>query len=214
MRKDPIPPAVIRGKIYHKPKGQPYAYGCNAETIRDVSRSKRDYEGIDLDLRINGQGVGFVCHQAYPTKRDAWFDPAGRINDRTPIGSLTSAECRRLRVRYQGKLLPMLSARSAGILCRNATPRRLIPMFEAKGQDPRFYSVEWWEAFHRQANVAHFIPVIMSLPGSRGAGARKLKAAGEAGLVTCWLWRKGHAIPDHVDLVKSHPGKGGIYRLR
>jgi len=207
------------GRIYHKPKGTPYAHGCNRESIRDAAR-KPGVIGIDLDINPNEQGTPFVHHQPYPTKRDAWFDPKGHINDSHHCRTLTDAQMKRLRVKYQGANRPILTAKSAAIFCLDVKGGPLIPCFEAKGQDRRYNDPDWWFEEFVKGWSSKLQPVIMTLPGTGGgaAGLRKLHAAHEVGLPTMWLWRGETAVTKSaewryaVNLVKSRPGRG-IYAV-
>lgn len=198
----PIPPAIIRGRVYHKPKGKPYAYGSVESAI--VRARRRGYVGIDSDHRRSAQGTGHIAHQANPTRRDGWHDPSGNITDSDAFLNLTDAELSRLR--YQGE--PMLTLREWLILCKR---EGRIPCIEDKTFTGE--PVEYWRSVKVMADEIGVIPVIMSLPGSRSVpGTRKLKAAHDAGLVTMWLWRPGSKVPPFVDLVKSHAGRP-IYRV-
>lgn len=199
-----IPRGIIGGRVYHKPDGKSYAYGCNH---RAILRAKRlGCVGHDGDRRVNKEGHGYFSHNPNPTRNDAWFDPKGIINDGTPILRMSDTECDRMRFRFDGDLLPLLSDRAYLEACKAAG---IIPCVEDKtaGQ-----SVEHWREFKRLADEIGVVPVIMSLPGVGGAGERRLRTAHEAGLVTMWLWRPGSTVPDFVDLVKSHR-KRPIYRV-
>jgi hypothetical protein len=207
------------GRIGHKPKGSPYAHFCNREAIRDFAR-KPGIIGVDLDTQPNKEGTPFVHHQAHPTKNDAWFDPQHKINDSHHCRTLDDAQMHRLRVRYQGKDRPILTAHQAAGFCLTVRGGPLVPCFEAKGQDRRYLDPDWWfEKFVRGWD-AKLQPVIMTLPGTGGGsvGLNKLEAAHEVGLPTMWLWRgktavtESQAFRDAVDLVKSRPGRG-IYRV-
>lgn len=197
-----IPPAIIRGRVAHKPHGKPYAYGCNPAAIRRADRL--GFDGIDLDHRTNAEGHGWCFHQANPTRRDGWRDPAGIVTTSTPILAMSDADCGRLRYQDQRSM----SVRDAMILCRALG---LIPCFEDKTFTGE--SVEYWRGVKELADSLGIVPVIMSLPGSRSVpGARKLRAAHDAGLITMWLWRVGSKVPPFVDLVKSHAGRP-IYKV-
>jgi len=212
LEHDPIPLRIVKGHVYHKPHGIPYAHGCNPKLIRDLTEY---WDGVDLDLRINKQKRGQCCHQECPTKKDAWFDPKHKINDRHKVQTLTNAECDRLRVKYKGSNRLLMSDVKAMQVCKN---QGKIPCFEAKSDSGRnlFYDPEWWDGFRNRSIKVGIIPVVMSLPGSSkyNPGIKKLAAAHEAGLVTMLLWRG--AYPDswnkHLDLVKSRP-KHPIYRV-
>jgi hypothetical protein len=197
-----IPQALIGSRrVYHKPHGKPYAFGCTEEAIARAGR--RHFDGIDLDHRRNKQGRGQLSHQPNPTRRDGWRDSRGLIGDARPMLSLTNAECDRLH--YQGH--KMLSLREGLLLCKRAG---LVPCIEDKTFTGE--PVSYWLEVKAMADELGVVPVIMSLPGANSVpGARKLKAAHDAGLVTMWLWRPGCEIPDFVDLVKSHRHRA-IYR--
>lgn len=202
------------GHVFHKAKGQPYAFGCNGEAIRDVGRHTRAV-GIDLDINPNKDLVPMVHHQRNPTRRDAWYDPKGQIGDHDPCTTLTTAQMKRMRVKYQGRPRPLLSARQAGAQCAKVD---LIACFEAKFTYPCYHDPDWW--WDRFVKGWAKPPVIMTLPGTNSGktGLFKLAAAHEAGLPTMWLWRGDQPIThtkgfaQHVDLVKSRPGHG-IYRV-
>ena len=211
----PVPKALVGGHVYHIPKhkGVPYAHGCNRESIRDAARA-RGIDGIDLDINPNKQLTPYVHHQLYPTKKDAWFDPKGHIKDQHSSRQLSDAQMSRLRVRYQGQARPILNARQAAIFCRDVDHGPLIPCFEAKNAHPCYFDPKWWHREFVRGIPANCHVVIMTLPGTKNIGLKKLAAAHEAGLPTMWLWRgtppKG--FEKYVDLVKSRPGHG-IYRV-
>ena len=97
-----IPRDIIKGRVYHKPKPKSYAYGCNPAAIK---RAAKKYDGIDLDIRINKDGNAWCCHQSNPTRRDAWVDRKGIVNDSTPITRMTDADCARMHNdRDQGRV--------------------------------------------------------------------------------------------------------------
>jgi hypothetical protein len=209
------------GRVSHKPKGQPYAFGCNRESMRDAARLQdRGVVGIDLDIHPNAQQTPFVHHQKNPTKRDAWFDPNGAIGDHDSCTELRDSQMRRLRVKYQGKNRPILTAHQAAVFALGVKGGPLIPCFEAKLIHPEYFDPQWWFDEFVKGWDSRLQPTIMALPGTQGGktGLRKLAAAHEVGLPTVWLWRGNTPITrtkgfkDAVDLVKSRPGRG-IYRV-
>ena len=204
------PPAIIGGAVFHKAKKDSYASGCNFETIRVASASDADFEGIDLDLNVSMEKTAWGTHNTHPTRSDAWYDPAGKINDSHSIVKLPDSDINRLVVDYRGKQRPIRTAQELAKFCRDIKPRKLIPCFEAK-HSAYFLKEEWWDEF-RKSMPAGSTPIIMSLPvGKNNFGIRKLAAAHEVGLPTMLLWRED-ARPymkgweNHVDLVKSRPG--------
>jgi hypothetical protein len=192
MTHNPYPPAIINGLVYHKPKDKPYAYGCNRGIIIDSSAAKADYEGIDLD-------------------------PKGEINDSHSIAKLPDSAIKRLRVDYNGTKRGIKTARQLAVYCRDATPRKLIPCFEVKSS-AKFLSEQWWKDYFLATVPKDSTPIIMSLPtGANNYGIRKLAAAHDVGLPTMLLWREDcrpymKGWQNHVDLVKSRPGRG-IYAV-
>jgi len=206
------------GVVFHKPKGDPYAKWCNRGAIRHVAPMPRR-AGIDLDFNPNRSRTPRVHHQLRPTRRDAWYDPRGRITDSDYSRDLTDAEMNRLRVRAFGHRWANLTAKQAAEECDRAPGDSLIPMFEAKFTSPLYLDPQWWFDQFVDGWAPGLQPVIATLPGTNGGrtGLRKLAAAHEVGLPTVWLWRGASPITrtkgfrDAVDLVKSRPGRG-IYR--
>jgi hypothetical protein len=197
-----IPRQIIGGRVYHKPKGFPYAYGSTLDAVKRAVRRRKD--GIDIDYRVSKDGTGWWCHQANPTKRDGWRDPEGHINDSHALIKLTDAQVSRLQ--YRGRRI--LNDEQFLRACKAAG---LVPCVEDKTY--RGHSVAHWREFKRLADSIGVVPIVMSLPGTASVpGTRKLKAAHDAGLVTMWLWRKGSRVPAFVDLIKSKPRKG-IHRV-
>ena len=191
--------------VGHKPKGKPYAFGCNPAAIRRAADAGK--VGIDLDLTVNKQGKGYCNHWSPLFTKDKWRDPLGKIPKSRTIGQLTNAQCDRLRYRdpVSKRDEVFMSAKYAAKKCRDAG---VIPCYEAKGSK-QLRSVDWWRRFKADMDEVGVVPVVMALPGRRTA----LKAAHDAGLVTVWLWRdtpSGRKIPAWVDLVKSH--RRDIYR--
>lgn len=207
------------GRVAHKRKGTSYASGANREYIRDQAR-KRGVVGVDLDTNPNAQLHPWIHHNLHPTKHDGWFDPTRHVTDRDNCRELVDREMSRLRVRYQGRNRPMLTALQGARFCRDVRGGPLIPCFEAKFLHGCYTDPQWWfEQFveHWEPSLQ---PVIMTLPGTNNgqSGLAKLAAAHEVGLPTMWLWRGDQAIThtpafrQHVDLVKSRPHHG-IYRV-
>jgi hypothetical protein len=217
MTHNPYPPAIINGLVYHKPKDKPYAYGCNRGIIIDSSAAKADYEGIDLDLNVSLEKTPWGTHGTHPTRGDAWYDPKGEINDSHSIAKLPDSAIKRLRVDYNGTKRGIKTARQLAVYCRDATPRKLIPCFEVKSS-AKFLSEQWWKDYFLATVPKDSTPIIMSLPtGANNYGIRKLAAAHDVGLPTMLLWREDcrpymKGWQNHVDLVKSRPGRG-IYAV-
>ncbi len=201
------------GRIFHKKRGESYASGANRKRIREVAKM-RGVVGIDLDINPNAEGTPWVHHQLHPTKRDAWFDPKGKIHDGVSCRDLDDTQMGRLRVRYHGRWA-MLNARQAAEECARAKGDSLIPMFEAKFLHKCYEDPQWWYDQFVEGWPLDLRFVIATLPGTQGgrAGLRKLAAAHEVGLPTMWLWRgePPAGYRNHVDLVKSRPRRG-IYR--
>jgi len=216
MAHNKYPPAIIGGLVYHKAHDQSYASGCNYETIRVASASKLDFEGIDLDLNISADLTPWGCHWGHPTRSDDWYDPKHQINDSHSLSKLKDVDINRLVVDYRGAKRPIRTAYELSKFCRDIKPRKIIPCFEAKTH-AKFLSEAWWEGFKKRC-AAGSTPVIMALPtGANNFGIRKLAAAHAVGLPTMLLWRTD-CMPymkgweNHVDLVKSRPGRG-IYAV-
>lgn len=170
---------TIRG--YHKPHGKPYAYGSTLPRLQAVARDGFDL--VDLDLTLDRDGNGYVNHSAQPMLKDAWRDPirkSKRMDHRKGIRSMTPAQARRL-VSPWGHIMSM------GWAIKVCARLGMFPMVEAKGKDPRFFSVAWWRRFKARQQGRPF--AVAALPGSGRAGVRKLKAAHAAGIPTVWLYR-------------------------
>lgn len=216
MAHNKYPPAIINGLVYHKAHDASYASGCNFETVRVASAAAADFEGIDLDMNISADLTPWCCHWGHPTRADDWYDPKGKINDSHSLSKLHDVDINRLVVDYRGKPRPIRTAYEMSRFCRDITPRRLIPCFEAKTHS-KFLSEDWWEVFRTKCAKGS-TPIIMSLPtGRNDFGIRKLAAAHAVGLPTMLLWREDcrpymKGWEAHVDLVKSRPGRG-IYAV-
>jgi hypothetical protein len=216
MSHNPYPKAIINGLVYHKSKDASYASGCNYETIRVASASKADFEGIDLDINVSADRTPWGCHWGHPTRWDDWYDPMKKINDSHALSTLKDADINRLVVDYRGAKRPIRTAYELAKFCRDIKPRKLIPCFEAKTHG-KFLDEAWWDAFKGRCAKGS-TPIIMALPtGKNNFGIRKLAAAHAVGLPTMLLWRSD-CLPlmagwkNHVDLVKSYPGRG-IYAV-
>jgi len=217
MAHNKYPPAIIGGLVYHKAAKEQYAHGCNKGTIENASKSKLDFEGIDLDLNVSMDKTAWGSHNTHPTRGDAWYDPKRIINDQNSIPKLLDSQIARLRVQYQGKTRAIKTATQLASYCRDAQPRRLIPCFEVKSSG-HFLSEKWWEEYFLSKVPRDAQPIIMALPtGANNFGIRKLAAAHAVGLPTMLLWREDcrpymRGWENHVDLVKSRPGRG-IYAV-
>lgn len=206
------------GRVFHKDHHESYASGSNRKRIREVA-SMRGVVGIDIDINPNAQATPWCHHQVHPTKRDAWYDPRGKINDRHSCRTLDDAQMGRLRVRYHGHRWAMLNARQAAEECSRVAGDSLVPMFEAKFTSPHYLDPQWWHDQFVKGWPLALRCAIATLPGTNNGhtGLDKLAAAHEAGLPTIWLWRgdapitRTKAFRDNVDLVKSRPHRG-IYR--
>src|SRR4029078_4417043 len=161
--------------------------------------------------------TGWGSHTPHPTRGDAWYDPKRIINDQNSIPKLLDSQIARLRVQYQGKTRAIKTATQLASYCRDAQPRRLIPCFEVKSSG-HFLSEKWWEEYFLAKVPRDAQPIIMALPtGANNFGIRKLAAAHAVGLPTMLLWREDcrpymRGWENHVDLVKSRPGRG-IYAV-
>jgi hypothetical protein len=217
MTHNKYPPAIIGGLVYHKSGKQQYAHGCNRGAIENASASRLDFEGIDLDLNVSMDKTAWGSHNRNPTRGDAWYDPKGIINDTSSIPRLLDSQVQRLRVDFEGRVRGIKTARQLAVICRDAKPRRLIPCFEVKASG-QFLSARWWEEYFLDSMPTNATPIIMSLPtGANNFGIRKLAAAHSVGLPTMLLWREDcrpfmKGWENHVDLVKSRPGRG-IYAV-
>lgn len=215
MTHNPYPPAIINGLVYHKARGDSYASACNFESIRVASAHTADFEGIDLDINVSADKTPWGCHWGHPTRSDDWYDPKKQINDSHSLSKLRDVDINRLVVNYRGKKRPIRTAPELAKMCRDAEPRQLIPCFEAK-TSKWFLNDDWWQKFKTSMPTGS-TPIVMALPtGANNYGIRKLAAAHEVGLPTMLLWREGAELmvgwKNHVDLVKSRPGRG-IYAV-